>query len=1381
MDGSGSDTKDKRSDSDNAKSKDDTPTAATTTPSDTNKSPRKRRKVNHACVYCRRSHMTCDLERPCTRCVKRNIGHLCHDEPRDPDAKKPKGSHNAAARDSPDAQGPIEPNAPDMAPPTFNGNGAAAHGSKPGFGTAALSQATPLQLVSPNAVSGMQAGASGSNVSQYSGFSDAWLTAQNQFHDMHHYNPQYMLPQEVTSEFNLINEFLHSSLLDDGGNLADDQNLVFRSNQPPSQNDMAGFLGDNSGLLPPGTMQTGPMPPPNAEQSAAVGRPSNAAPQDRTREFYLQAADPTGPEDTPEARMQGVLKAKYDAGLLKPFNYIKGYARLSNYMTGHIAPESKKRILEELDKFRPEFREKMQGLTDIELVYVEMWFEKTLMEYDRVFAAMAVPACCWRRTGEIVRGNKGMAELIHVPVERLRDGKISLHEILTEQSLVRYWGEFRTIAFDPDHDALLTACALKNPDDRSNDPIVNCCFSFMVRRDDHKMGLVSQIEAIKSSILRNSSRDPQHRESLDHAGTDLWNWCTKRKRQYGPEKSALRDRFLALTRVYAFLMLALAQSGHSPNPGGLVRLRSLAIKTGRSCTIDGELENAAFVLQKAGEYNGLLQNTQDALPQAELEACKKSEAECLILRVALAWKDDKLDVAEFLYAKIEKLPQICDPVLVEKLSDTLFELGKGLSGKKDYPLATKWLKRAYSSINSQDLDRLSREAIELRLAISQALVQACLETGTTEAFEEAENLVGYLESVLGDKFVVLLLRLELLFRSPAEVFDHQACSNVIRRMIRSVDLSDQSFKVIVYNIRKLEEKSPNLARDVLDEFIVARIVRAQRDDWLSKVLILRVHMTASHEETPENLQELESILQEIESSTGKPLSATTALGAQTIIWKRVDAYLHQGQVDIAERWCRLALHTCLEQSGTLNNAKIARKRLLCALQMNNLDGAMEILRSMTPSARSDPMTMYLAYKLALRNGDRDMIKDCLDHISEASPKDPRYLYACCLDAQQAQDKLCTIEVLRHLVKRHEFGSAEPIHVPALLRLLIRLEISLVNSDPQTEIDHKSLVDDLCNAFEGVVVAIQRDLRDADGNKLFTIDELDWFCKNAYNLGLKNMATWEARQVIRMLRCCLAIIPHYPQDFSAEGSEDLSLRGMFCNFLIATMFIALARSEDHIETRLQDYLVMRDHVKLFDAALESASEKMAPEMKDDLRRKLSVLLEDLTSIIIKTQTCHDLSTLYAMTDCILRTQSVPDKVLYSTLRKLINNIWEMENFDSQKLGRYICCLLKATLPLEASFPLSVIEEACSLVKESAKQQTDRSLPRLELEWLTTTAFNHGIDLYGRHEDELSKRWIAHSFSLAHYCADGGELERQLHERHTNIRWDGLGPNVMVDDR
>ena len=260
------------------------------------------------------------------------------------------------------------------------------------------------------------------------GFSDAWLTAQNQFDDMHGYNPQYMLPPEVHNEFSLLNDFLNTSLIEDNVNPPDEQGSLLRNSQPnqPHINDLLG--GHSSGvdsnkmppLAPPTAIQPGSMPPPSVRPAASASQSSAARSSDKAREFYLQAADPSG-NDTPEERMQHVLRAKYEAGMLKPFNYIKGYARLGAYMDGHIASSSKQKILRQLDRFRPRFREKMQKLTDIELVYVEMWFEKSLTEYDRVFAAMAIPACCWRRTGEIVRGNKEMAELIHVPVERLRD------------------------------------------------------------------------------------------------------------------------------------------------------------------------------------------------------------------------------------------------------------------------------------------------------------------------------------------------------------------------------------------------------------------------------------------------------------------------------------------------------------------------------------------------------------------------------------------------------------------------------------------------------------------------------------------------------------------------------------------------------------------------------------------------------------------------------------------------------------------------------------------------------------------------------------------------------------------------------------------------
>jgi hypothetical protein len=250
------------------------------------------------------------------------------------------------------------------------------------------------------------------------------MTAQN-FQGMNKFNPNYGITPEVSHEFNMMNDFLHTSLLDDNNGVAPEdllQNPAFA--KALKRDTMLGFAsnsinnGESSNSAGTGTSM---MPPPNLDGKSIL-RPGSAlqGDKDKTREYYLQAADPSG-NDNPEERMARVLKAKYDAGLLKPFNYIKGYAKLGKYLDGHIAPSSKQKILRTINQFRPKFREKAQGLTDMQLIFVEMWFEKQLMDYDRVFASMAVPACCWRRTGEIFRGNKEMAELINVPVSQLRD------------------------------------------------------------------------------------------------------------------------------------------------------------------------------------------------------------------------------------------------------------------------------------------------------------------------------------------------------------------------------------------------------------------------------------------------------------------------------------------------------------------------------------------------------------------------------------------------------------------------------------------------------------------------------------------------------------------------------------------------------------------------------------------------------------------------------------------------------------------------------------------------------------------------------------------------------------------------------------------------
>ncbi|TKA61056.1 hypothetical protein B0A49_09269 [Cryomyces minteri] len=427
-------------------------------------------------------HMTCDLERPCTRCLKRSIGHLCRDEPREPTKRGKSDAENMLSDEETSPQ--QEQTSPDESYTTFD-HALDQQDADLTLAPPTLSQDTIVNtapIVQPTPVSAARIQPLDSNGQSCKSYVDRlhedvlkyndWnFNPQNQFQDMHSLHPSYMFnTSETTNEYNLLNDFLSTSLLDDGAlYTGDDAQALFPD--PLTSMDPTSTFSNNSPALFAGYPQL------NHNQGSsqlalgnAISRPASGFPIDKAREkYYMTAADPAG-TDTPEERMNKLLKAKYDAGMLKPFNYVKGYARLNKYMERNVQPHSRMKILRQLDKFRPKFREAMHSLTDIQLVLVEMWFERTLMEYDRVFAR-----------------NREMAELIHVPMEKLRDGKLAIHEVIAEDSLVNYWEKFGHIAFDNSQKAILTSCKLKNPDTNSRDPEIRCCFSFTIRRDTHNI------------------------------------------------------------------------------------------------------------------------------------------------------------------------------------------------------------------------------------------------------------------------------------------------------------------------------------------------------------------------------------------------------------------------------------------------------------------------------------------------------------------------------------------------------------------------------------------------------------------------------------------------------------------------------------------------------------------------------------------------------------------------------------------------------------------------------------------------------------------------------------------------------------------------------
>ncbi|KAI1866259.1 uncharacterized protein JN550_007647 [Neoarthrinium moseri] len=869
--------------------------------------------------------------------------------------------------------------------------------------------------------------------------------------------------------------------------------------------------------------------------------------------------------------------------------------------------------------------------------------------------------------------------------------------------------------------------------------------------------LESQIRAAKSYSLRKSRRY----EPLDAAGTDLWNLCTRLNREQDGDSTTSLRQTLTLGRVFAFSLVSLAHGSNNASVPELIRLTRISLKAGRSCigklptSGDGELECALLTLQKAADYNGLLQGQRHGMPDDEVVACKRLEVEYFILRTALSWKEGRLDVAEHMYGKSETLRDDLDPTTAEKLTDTLFEIGRDFLGKNDSPMATKWLERAYEVIGSQELEKLSREATELRLAVCQALVQALLQLGTSESYHRAENIVSYIESELGDKVLVLLLRLEILLKVPGEVFESDAYAKVLRRLYRAASLSDSMFKLVVSHIRKLDDKSPTLACQVLDDFIASHVIPSQRDDWLGRTVLIRVHMSTNQRESIETTEGLQKLLDQVDLGTEQPLAADTSITILTLIWKKLDSNFRQGQLEVCE------------------------KLLLCALQRNDVDGAKNIFQTMSEDVQTQQMTLYLGYKLAIRSGDQDMASRCIDLVSSAASNDPKFLYACCVDAQESGNELCLLKALKELANKNEIIKPD-VHFPALIRVTIRLQISILAKEDLPSIDSDIIINDLCETFEGVLGVLQRDPRAGDGSKLFSVTELNWFCKNAYNLGISHANDWGLQYVIRMFEVCLLIIEHYPKDLPGQEMGDITLRGLFCNFMVAVAYAALARAQDQIEVQLQNYVNMRKRIRGFDIKLEAHLAHLDNESKEDLQAKLGMLLvfdfeaaislkawDDLVVITRKAQTCKSLRSLQAMADYLLRAEKPPMQTLYSALRTIINEIWKLEGFDINKLAKYLRCLTQATLP-DKDLSLGLIKETCDYVKRA--ENTEKPFPKLELEWFATTAFNQGVDYYEAQEDELSKKWISQAFTLAHYHRDGGFLEKALQEHHTRLKWD-----------
>jgi len=132
---------------------------------------------------------------------------------------------------------------------------------------------------------------------------------------------------------------------------------------------------------------------------------------------------------------------------------------------------------------------------------------------------------------------------------------------------------------------------------------------------------------------------------------------------------------------------------------------------------------------------------------------------------------------------------------------------------------------------------------------------------------------------------------------------------------------------------------------------------------------------------------------------------------------------------------------------------------------NQFENAKQLYLAMPEPIQGEPMTRYLMFKVAIRNDDRELASDCLATLSNPGLRCHEFLYACILDAQSVGSRYFAAEAMKSLVENHNFGSASPVHLPALIRCTIRLLVLGLDPESGREVVSGEAADGICRMFE----------------------------------------------------------------------------------------------------------------------------------------------------------------------------------------------------------------------------------------------------------------------------------------------------------------------------
>ncbi|OLL24800.1 Sporulation-specific protein 22 [Neolecta irregularis DAH-3] len=857
-------------------------------------------------------------------------------------------------------------------------------------------------------------------------------------------------------------------------------------------------------------------------------------------------------------------------------------------------------------------------------------------------------------------------------------------------------------------------------------------------------------------------------------GIKLWNLSVSLGRT--TEDSDKKDVYTSLKTIGFYLLI----SGTNKKDEKAVRRALMSsIKASRASLSQNRLGTCLRILEYAADY-------QTRLSQFTRESSKEAETDFASLtcqyfmertRVACAQLNDS--VADYMYSKAtdRSIWILVDSRTKEFAVEVLNTLGQSYLNGKSLDPAIRWYRRGFDIIQES-----SREAsnLDLQFSILHGLASAYIARRTEDDCEKIQVLIDIMLETYPKRLNTHMTRLNFLEamqngdsrRAEGEVVTLDAHYwEALTAMVTSLNMNEHNVDCILSRITPVVECNFDHGTKLLDSMLMTRLLGKEFQPILERVLVTRVWYSTRviQHEVDMSADSLIKILDAVERQLESKISEKTSHSIQILLWKVAESYYNQCKYESAAIWFAIARHCLMSHSGN-NDNKIARRLILCFIELHRYGEAKEILSSLRET-RMSATTHYLFYKISLLSNDD---KDAMNHLRmlcDAPGFTPNILNVCALDAQSIKKQKVTVEILKEILSRLRADQKIPgIRVFGLIRCILRLTIHEIQTSSPPEI-----VVTICELFEQAIGFNNRLSKNNTQplEESFNQHELTWFSCNSFNLLVKGCRDWEPPLFLELQR---------ENDLN---DKSLILRRLMCLYVSMTATSFEARAEEHITRKANFYHQVQSQVAQFKTEWDLLGDDLSEYNKLDpsLTSKYGVvLIYDLEAAIhfknwpdvimivevalsrrLSSSTIESVANALSGMSCPTAGLSSTDLVKQSNIQAIfIYSITHVTEFGLPTISRWIRILLDLSLSSRSN----AANEIFPLALQTIRDHKD-NYPQDEIQLLSSIVWNHAVDLFCASNFTDCHRWCEYALSAAQFIKDGGALESTLQKNYAQI--------------